>query len=86
MLELQGIDVIELFTEPDMRRELIEDLRRNGFVKDKILYLRRRDTTPITVTVRQLQSSMRRGRSYLLMALCKIFLNPRRLPALPLAR
>lgn len=51
MLELQGINVIEIFTEPRMRGELIEDLRRNGFVKNKTLNLKRKDNTPITVTV-----------------------------------
>jgi len=51
MLELQGINVIEIFTESDMRGELIGDLRRNGFVKDKVLYLKRKDGIPITVVV-----------------------------------
>ncbi len=51
MMELQGIHVIEIFLEPDMRKELLEDLRRNGFVKGKVLHLRRKDERPITVTV-----------------------------------
>jgi PAS domain S-box-containing protein len=51
MLELQGINVIEIFMEPDMRKELLDDLRKNGFVKSKVLYLKRKDEKPITVTV-----------------------------------
>jgi PAS domain S-box-containing protein len=51
MLELQGINVIELFTDHDMRKELLDELKRNGFVKKKILSLRRKDSRPIDVTV-----------------------------------
>lgn len=51
LLELQGINVIEIFTEPEMRGELIAELRRNGFVKNKTLNLKRKDNTPIIVNV-----------------------------------
>ncbi|MDT8358252.1 MAG: PAS domain-containing protein [Methanomicrobiaceae archaeon] len=51
MLELQGINVIELFTEHEMRMELLDELKRNGFVKKKILSLRRKDSRSIDVAV-----------------------------------
>jgi PAS domain S-box-containing protein len=51
MLELQGINVIELFTEHDMRKELLDELKRNGFVKKMILSLKRKDSRSIDVTV-----------------------------------
>jgi PAS domain S-box-containing protein len=51
MLELQGINVIELFCEYDMRKELIDELKLNGYVKNKILILKRKDSKSIDVAV-----------------------------------
>lgn len=51
MADLHGIDVVDVFSEPDGRKELLEELYRTGFVKNRILNLKRKDTTPITVSV-----------------------------------
>jgi PAS domain S-box-containing protein len=49
--DLHGIDVISVFSEPDGRKELLEELYRTGFVKNRVLNLRKKDSTPITVSV-----------------------------------
>jgi len=49
--DLQGIQVIDLFSEPEGRLDLIGELRKSGFVKNRILHLKRRDEKPITVCV-----------------------------------
>lgn len=49
--DLRDIPVIEIFNEPDGRRELIEDLRNNQFVKNRILHLKKADGTPFSVNV-----------------------------------
>jgi PAS domain S-box-containing protein len=51
MTELQGITVIEVFAHPETRKEILQELKRNGFVKNKIVHLRRKDQSPVTVSV-----------------------------------
>jgi PAS domain S-box-containing protein len=49
--DLRGINVIDIFSEPDGRKELLEELKESGFVKNRILHLKRRDGRPITVCI-----------------------------------
>jgi PAS domain S-box-containing protein len=49
--ELQGINVIDMFSAPDGRIELLGELRKHGFVKNHILHLSRADGNPISVCV-----------------------------------
>lgn len=49
--DLKGIDVIDIFSEPDGRKELLDELKECGFVKNRILHLRRKDGRPITVLI-----------------------------------
>jgi PAS domain S-box-containing protein len=51
MVDLQGINVIDVFFEPNVRASLIDELQRSGFIKNRILNLKKRDGTPITVNV-----------------------------------
>ena len=51
MTELQGINVIEIFAYPEARKEILEELRLHGFVKNKIIHLKRRDQAQVTVSV-----------------------------------
>jgi PAS domain S-box-containing protein len=51
MTELQGITVIEVFAQPETRKEILQELKRNGFVKNKIVHLKRKDRSPVTVSV-----------------------------------
>jgi PAS domain S-box-containing protein len=49
--DLRDVPVIEIFNEPDGRRELIEELRKNRFVKNQVLHLKKSDGTPFSVNV-----------------------------------
>jgi PAS domain S-box-containing protein len=49
--DLREIHVADIFLKPDGRKELLEELRKSGFVKNRILHLARKDGTPITVSV-----------------------------------
>jgi PAS domain S-box-containing protein len=51
MEDLQGIDVIDVFSEPDGRKQMLEDLIKKGFVKNRILNLKRNNGEPVTVSV-----------------------------------
>ena len=51
MVDLQGINVIDVFFEPNVRASLIDELQRSGFIKNRILNLKKRDGTPVTVNV-----------------------------------
>jgi PAS domain S-box-containing protein len=51
LVDLRGIHVIDIFTQPDGRMELLEELRKSGFVKNRVLYLRRKDGRTVTVSV-----------------------------------
>jgi PAS domain S-box-containing protein len=48
--ELMRTPTVALYQEPTDRRLLIEEARRNGFVKDKQLALRKKDGTPLWVS------------------------------------
>ena len=41
----------ELFSKPDGRAQLLEELRKEGFVKNRILQLKKTDGVPILVSV-----------------------------------
>jgi len=49
--DLGEVNVMDIFSKPNGRLELIDELQRSGFVKNRILHLKRRDNTPITVSV-----------------------------------
>jgi len=51
MIDLEGVRVVDIFSEPGGRKELIDELIRSGFVKNRILQLKRKDQSPITVSV-----------------------------------
>ncbi|HWS21218.1 MAG TPA: PAS domain S-box protein [Methanoregula sp.] len=51
MQDLGEVNVIDIFSKPNGRLELIEELQRNGFVKNRVLHLKRRDNSSITVSV-----------------------------------
>jgi PAS domain S-box-containing protein len=51
MSDLQDIPVINVFSEPDGRLELLDELRKKQFIKNRVLHLRRMDGTPISVSV-----------------------------------
>ena len=51
MEDLGEVNVMDIFSKPGGRLELIDELRKSGFVKNRILNLKRRDSTPITVSV-----------------------------------
>ena len=49
--DLGEVNVMDIFTKPQGRLELLDELQKSGFVKNRILHLRRRDNSPITVSV-----------------------------------
>jgi PAS domain S-box-containing protein len=49
--DLGEINVMDIFSKPSGRLELIDELQKSGFVKNRILRLKRRDNTPIMVSV-----------------------------------
>jgi PAS domain S-box-containing protein len=49
--DLGEINVVDIFSRPSGRLELIDELQKSGFVKNRILRLKRRDNTPIMVSV-----------------------------------
>jgi PAS domain S-box-containing protein len=51
MSDLQDIPVIDVFSKPDGRLELLDELRKKRFVKNRVLHLRRPDGNPISVSV-----------------------------------
>jgi PAS domain S-box-containing protein len=51
MNELQGITVIEIFAQPETRKEILQELKRKGYVKNKIVHLKRKDQSPVVVSV-----------------------------------
>jgi hypothetical protein len=42
---------MDIFSKPNGRLELIDELQKSGFVKNRILHLKRRDNSSITVSV-----------------------------------
>ncbi|MFZ0004496.1 MAG: PAS domain S-box protein [Methanoregula sp.] len=51
MDDLKEIDVTDVFSEPDGRSRLLDELHRQGFVKNRILSLKRTNGSPVTVSV-----------------------------------
>jgi len=51
MSDLQDVPVIDVFSDPGARLELLDELRKRHFVKNKILHLRRPGGTSINVSV-----------------------------------
>jgi len=51
MSDLQDVPVINIFSDPSARLELLDELRKQHFVKNRILHLRRPEGTPISVSV-----------------------------------
>jgi len=49
--DLKGIKVTDIFSQPDGRIQLLDALRQQGFVKNRVLSLKRGDGTPLTVNV-----------------------------------
>jgi PAS domain S-box-containing protein len=49
--DLQDVPVINVFNEPDARLELLDDLRKNQFVKNRVLHLKKTDGSPLSVNV-----------------------------------
>jgi len=49
--DLEEIKVTEIFSNPDGRAQLLDELRRDGFVKNRILHLKKTGGTPIVVCV-----------------------------------
>ncbi|HVP93865.1 MAG TPA: PAS domain S-box protein [Methanoregulaceae archaeon] len=49
--ELKSQQIIEIFSNPEGREELLEELRDKKFVKNRVIHLKKRDGTPITVMV-----------------------------------
>jgi PAS domain S-box-containing protein len=51
MTALQDVPVIEVFSDPGARLELLEELQKKQFVKNRILHLKRPEGRPISVSV-----------------------------------
>jgi len=49
--DLKDANVIDMFSSPEGRRDLLEELRENRFVKNRILHLKKPDNTPFSVSV-----------------------------------
>ena len=49
--DLGEVNVMDIFSKPNGRLELIDELQKSGFVKNRILHLKRRDNSSITVSV-----------------------------------
>jgi len=45
--DLMSVPVVELYQDPDDRKEFIDEVRRKGFVKDRELAMKKKDGTPI---------------------------------------
>jgi PAS domain S-box-containing protein len=49
--DLQDVPVIDVFSDPAARLELLDELRNKQFVKNRVLHLRRPEGTAISVSV-----------------------------------
>jgi PAS domain S-box-containing protein len=49
--DLRAVPVINVFDRPDARLELLDELRKNRFVKNHVLHLKKPDGTPFSVSV-----------------------------------
>ena len=51
MTDLQDVPVIDVFSDPVARLELLDELHKKQFVKNRVLHLKRPEGTPISVSV-----------------------------------
>jgi PAS domain S-box-containing protein len=51
MSDLQDVPVIDIFSDPAARLELLDELQKKQFVKNRVLHLRRPGGAPINVSV-----------------------------------
>jgi PAS domain S-box-containing protein len=49
--DLREVPVADVFDEPSGRRELLEELQKNRFVKNRVLHLKKPDGSPFSVNV-----------------------------------
>jgi PAS domain-containing protein len=49
--DLRGINGVDVFVKPDGRKELIDELLKRGFVKNRVIHVKKRDGTPLSVSV-----------------------------------
>jgi len=49
--DLQDVPVIDVFSDPSARLELLEELQKKQFVKNRVLHLRKPEGSPISVSV-----------------------------------
>lgn len=49
--DLREIPVVDIFSQPDGRKELLDELQKSGFVKNRVLHLKRKDGRSITVCI-----------------------------------
>ena len=49
--DLQDVPVIDVFSDPAARLELLDELQKKQFVKNRVLHLRRPEGIPISVSV-----------------------------------
>jgi PAS domain S-box-containing protein len=61
LADLQGVPVRDIFQKPGGRKALLEELRKKKFVKNRLLTLRRKDGTPVTVSVTALAEFDEKG-------------------------
>ena len=61
LADLQGVPVRDLFVKPGGRKELLKELREKKFVKNRLLTLRRKDGTQLTVSVTALAEFDEKG-------------------------
>lgn len=59
--QLKGIGIADMFVEPDGRKKLLDDLKKEGFVKNREIALRRADGEPVCVLVTALARFDRAG-------------------------
>jgi PAS domain S-box-containing protein len=62
LADLQGVPIRELFIRPEGRRALLEELQEKRFVKNRLFRLRRKDGTPVTVSVTALAEFDEKGK------------------------
>ncbi|HVP25259.1 MAG TPA: PAS domain S-box protein [Methanomicrobiales archaeon] len=62
LADLQGVPIRELFIRPEGRMALLEELQEKRFVKNRLFSLRRKDGTPVTVSVTALAEFDEKGK------------------------
>ncbi len=61
LADLQGVPIRELFIRPEGRKALLEELKEKRFVKNRLFSLRRKNGTPVTVSVTALADFDEKG-------------------------